>query len=137
MLHVGLNKPQYNLTNADIAGTKTQVQKFTTTRPPSNPLNPVYKLPSFTFVPPDPPKFIRDSMAVDDIEGSKPIVKKEFAPRDTPNCADITGASPKKSYVRKSKKNTYDNISYNDVTRKSWQTNRTTNPLSPTYTVWD
>ena len=67
MLHVGLNKPQYNLTNADIAGTKTQVQKFTTTRPPSNPLNPVYKLPSFTFVPPDPPKFIRDSMAVDDI----------------------------------------------------------------------
>ena len=32
MLHIGLNKPEYNLTNADIEGSKTQIQKFVTTR---------------------------------------------------------------------------------------------------------
>lgn len=92
MLHIGLNKPEYNLTNNDIEGTKTNIVKFTTKREPSNPLNPVYKLPSFTYIPPEVPRFIRDGMKIDDIEGSKPLVKKEFAPRDTLNCFDIDGA---------------------------------------------
>ena len=73
MLHIGLNKPEYNLTNNDIEGTKTHIVKFVTKREPSNPLNPVYKLASFKFVPPEPPKFIRDSYQVDDIEGTRPI----------------------------------------------------------------
>ena len=76
MLHIGLSKPEYNLTNADIEGTKTQVQKFVTKREPSNPLNPVYKLASYTVVPHEVPKFIRDGMLIGDIEGSKPTVKK-------------------------------------------------------------
>ena len=102
MLHMGLNKPEYNLTNADIAGSKTQVLKFVTTRKPSNPLTPSYKLASFTVVPPDPPKFIRDAMTIDDIEGTRPVLKKEFAPRDNLGCKDITGASAKVQYQRKS-----------------------------------
>ncbi len=89
MLHIGLNKPEYNLSNEDIEGTKAQIFKFVTKREPSNPLNPVYKLPSFTIVPPEVPRFIRDGMQIDDIEGSKPILKKKFAPRDTLNCFDI------------------------------------------------
>jgi hypothetical protein len=40
-------------------------------------------------VPPEPLKFVRDAMLVDDIEGTKPLVKKEYAPRDTLNCFDI------------------------------------------------
>ena len=92
MLHVGLNKPEFNLTNADIEGTKTQIVKFVTNRAPSNPLNPVYKLQSFTYIAPEPLKFVRDAMLVDDIEGSKPLVKKQYAPRDTLNCFDIQGA---------------------------------------------
>jgi len=60
-----------------------------TKREPSNPLNPVYKLPSFTVVPPEVPKFIRDPMHIEDIDGTKPIRKKKFAPRDTLNCFDI------------------------------------------------
>lgn len=77
MLHVGLeNKPEYNLTNADIEGSKTHIVKFVTSRVPSNPLNPVYKLASFKYVAPEPLKFVRDAMLVDDIEGSKPLVKK-------------------------------------------------------------
>lgn len=138
MLHIGLNKPEYNLSNADIAGSKTQVTKFVTTREPSNPLNPVYKLASFKYIAPEPPKFVRDAMTVDDIEGSKPLVKKEFAPRDTMKCFDIQGATSRKAYVRKSAKGAaYNNISYLDVTRKSWQTKRSTNPLNPSYSVWD
>lgn len=31
----------------------------------------------------------------------------------------------------------YDNIQYGDVTKKSWQSKRQTNPLDPTYSVWD
>jgi hypothetical protein len=71
MLHIGLDKPEYNLTNNDIAGTKTCINKFITTREPSNPLNPVYKLASFTYVPPEVPKFIRDGMTITDIAGSR------------------------------------------------------------------
>ena len=89
MLHVGLNKPEYNLTNKDIAGTKTHVVKFTTKREPSNPLNPVYKLPSFTYVAPPVPRFIRDGMTIDDIEGTRPLQKKELAPRETNKIDDI------------------------------------------------
>ena len=98
MLHIGLNKPEYNLTNADIEGTKTQVNKFITTREPSNPLNPVYKLPKFVYVPSEPPKFVRDAMTIDDIDGARPVAKKKFAPRDTINCFDIKGAVARTQY---------------------------------------
>ena len=138
MLHIGLNKPEYNLTNEDIAGTKTQIVKFTTTREPSNPLNPVYKLPSFTYVAPPVPKFIRDGMIIDDIEGTRPLQKREFAPRETNKIDDIYGATKKRPYIRiKTGETAFDNLSYNDVTRKSWTSKRMTNPLNPTYTVWD
>jgi hypothetical protein len=52
-------------------------------------------------VAPDPPKFIRDAMLINDIEGSKPAAKKEYAPRDTLNCFDIKGAVARKAYERK------------------------------------
>lgn len=39
-------------------------------------------------------------MKIDDIEGSKPLVKKEFASRDTLNCFDIEGAQKRKTYSR-------------------------------------
>lgn len=61
-LHFGLNKVEYNLTNEDIVGSKPNCIKFKSTRDPSNPLNPQYKLASFQYVPPPPPKFIRDSI---------------------------------------------------------------------------
>ena len=138
MLHIGLNKPEYNLTNNDIAGSKTQILKFITTRQPSNPLNPVYKLPSFTVVPPEPPKFVRDAMIIEDIDGTRPKAKKTFAPRDTLNCFDIDGAKAKVQYKRNTVGDTgYSNIAYNDVTKKPWASRRCTNPNDPVYVVWD
>ena len=79
-LHIGIDRGYTgSLKNDDIEGTKSRVFKFHTKRAPQNPLNPVYKLPEVEFIPPEPPRFIRDAMAVDDIEGSKPKVEKKLA----------------------------------------------------------
>lgn len=134
LLHIGLNKQYYYLTNDDINGSKPNWNKFDTTRQPSNPLNPVYKLQSFTYVPPEAPKFIRDAMGINDIEGTRPVKKREFSERDTLLVTDIPGA---KSRGARMARTFYKNIDYNDVTRGDWQSNRVTNPLDPRYTYKD
>ena len=71
----------------------------------------MYKLPSFTYVPPDPPKFIRDAMTCNDIEGTSPLVKKQLAIRDVLKCDDIQGATIRKAYCRSQNgPDGYDNI---------------------------
>jgi hypothetical protein len=70
MLHFSLNKPEYSLNNEGIEKSSPCVNEFRTTRQPSNPLNPVYKNQSFTYVPPEAPKFIRNHNTNEDIEGS-------------------------------------------------------------------
>ena len=75
--------------------------KFTTKREPTNPLNPEYKLQSFTYVPPPPLKFVRDQMQHDDIEGSRTKYKKQAAvEKDVMNVKDIDGALPKQPKIR-------------------------------------
>jgi hypothetical protein len=74
--------------------------KFKTNRPPQNPLCPVYKLQQVEFIAPEPLRFIRDQMAVDDIDGCKPRVEKHLASRDHYNIDDITGAKPRKPLTR-------------------------------------
>ena len=58
--YLELNKPEYNLTNSDIEKSKPQCQRFFTSRQPSNPLNPEYKLSKVEYREVTPPKFIRD-----------------------------------------------------------------------------
>ena len=138
MLHVGLDKPEYYLTNADIEGSKTQVNKFVTKREPSSPLNPVYKLPSFTYVPPEPPKFVRDAMEINDIAGTRSTKPRAFGPRGTNKVEDIPVAMQKAPYERKKLGEFhYNSMSYRDVTSQQWATRRSTNPLEPCYTVDD
>lgn len=134
MLHFGLNKPHQNLTNADIEGSKPDIVKFKSTRPPSNPLNPVYKLQHVEYVPPSPPKFVRDGMSIADLEGAQPKKAPERVQRDPLKVNDITGASAKQAYVRAKH---YDSIGYNDVYAKDWASKRVTNPLDPNYAVRD
>jgi len=60
-------------------------------------------------------------MVIDDIDGSRPTVKKEFAPRDTLNCFDVPGAQAKKPYMRTKTGTThFDNLQYTDVTKPLW-----------------
>lgn len=76
------------------------MKEFSTTRAPSNPLEPVYKLQSFEPVPPEEPKFIRDQIDISDIEKAKPapMLQSHFL-RETNLIRDIEGARPKKDYV--------------------------------------
>ena len=95
-------KKDYNpLSNEDIKGTKTQINKFQTTRKVTNPLDPDYVLPHFEHVLPEPPKFIRDGFCVDDIEGSKAKMHQDRFLGDRMNTKDICGTSPKKRLERK------------------------------------
>lgn len=105
-----LNKPEYNLSNADIPNSKPQSHRFKTNRPPSNPLNPEYKLSQVEYRPPTPPKFIRDHITNDDIEGAKPAVKKYFQTRDVLGVDDISGAKSKGVYLRTNSE--YDSLNY-------------------------
>lgn len=114
-LHVGLNKPEYNLTNSDILGSWPKWNRFDTKREPSNPLNPVYKLAHVEYVPPEPLKFIRDNLRVDDVDGARPKFVRELKTRESNKVNDIEGASPK---IRKTRKmfGAYNNLNYADVT---------------------
>ena len=82
VLHFELNKPEYNLNNKDIEKSVPCVNQFKSTRQPYNPLEPVYKLQSFEFVKPQPNKFIRDNMAIEDIKGVHPKPRSTKPIRD-------------------------------------------------------
>ena len=59
--HIPL-KPNYAYSNVDIEGTIPSSCAFKTTRKASNPLNPTYKLQSYTEIEPEIPKFIRNNI---------------------------------------------------------------------------
>ena len=128
-LHIGLNKPEYNLQVDDIDKTKPQFQKFKTNRV-VNPLNPNYSLPKTEMVPVDPPKFIRDGINNDDIDGAQPKKPKYFKTRETMKLDDIDGTKTKPALKRNGK---YSSFDYDDVTKDYFRTKRSTNPLEPTY----
>ena len=65
------------------------MNKFISSRNYSNPLNPVYKLASFQKVAPEIPKFIRDAIEHNDIEGSKTKKFPDRVQRDPIKVKDI------------------------------------------------
>ena len=112
-----INKPDYSLSVADILGASTRPSKHTNenskllmvddidgtrakisnrmlhTNRHVNPLNPAYSLPAYNPADPVVPHFTKDSMCIDDIEGTR-TRKKNFvqAERLTNNVSDIDGA---------------------------------------------
>ena len=77
-----------------------------------------------------PPKFYRDQIAVDDIEGAKPKpIKQNLNYNYVPT--DIDGSSPKKQRTRKDNLDRYYN--YNDISEHKFKSNRSVNPLEPIY----
>lgn len=98
-LHQSHDKPYYYLTNEDIAGSQPAHHKFVTVRQPTNPLEPVYKLPYAEIRISTPPKFIRESMNIKDIDGAHPRskLKAEIAQRKSMVIEDIPGAHVKKA----------------------------------------
>jgi hypothetical protein len=142
-LHVGLSKQENNMRTEDILGAKPQCVKFQTTRLDTNPLNPKYKLQTAIYLPPEPMRFVRDQMSIDDIEGAKPSRKKhvDIQTRNNMDITDIDGAKPKYGHEIKERKEgfgksyNYNPMDYRDVTHTEFKSTRDVNPLMPTYIV--
>lgn len=98
-----------------------------------NPLNPQYSLPKVEMRPITPPKFIRDNIGHDDIEGSKPKKQSYYKTRDIMQVEDIHGSKPRN--LTKNRGTSLSNIDYRDVTHTEFKTKRHCNPLNPTYKV--
>lgn len=79
-----------------------------------------------------PPKFLRDNINHDDIEGSKPKKQTYFETRDI---MSKKVESPRN--LTHTRKASYSNMDYRDVTHAEFKTTRHTNPLDPTYKTRD
>ena len=133
-LHQKLEKEETNLHTRDIDGAFPSKTGFKTRREGTNPLNPVYQLPYCEVYSPPPPKFIRDQISVNDINGTKPEIYYKWSTRNTMNIKDIEGSSPKPAVVL-SKPNLMDPKDINKGESKIYT--RTTNPLHPEYQIRD
>ena len=135
--NINYNKQIFNLNTHDIDGAYPSKHEFS--KRITNPVEPVYKLPSCEILEEDPPnKFIRNNLDITDIPGTKPkpIYRKKINNNDDNNY-DISGSHPKKQYERKI---FYENYDYTDVNidnehKKFFnnKNNRNTNPLEPNY----
>jgi hypothetical protein len=77
----------------DIEGTRAKEKnKILLTNRHVDPLRPSYSLPSFSPLPPDETRFLRDSMSVQDIDGAQTRQKLISSVRDILSTDDIVGA---------------------------------------------
>ena len=112
-LHIGLNKypgSDLNLNNNDIEGSRPKCVQFNSTRQYNDPLNPQYALPQVEMRPITPPKFVRDAIGHDDIEGSKPKKQTYYQTRDIMKLEDIEGSKPRN--LTKTRATSLSNIDY-------------------------
>ena len=87
---------------------------------------------------PDKPRFMRESQFIDDIEGTRPVRKKneDYVTRDVLKINDIEGTVATIRHPDRPERNAeYDPINYRDVTHAEFKTKRSTNPLNPVYMV--
>ena len=129
-LHIQLKKPEYNLSNSDIEFSQPNCVTCKIKRH-LNPLEPKYKLSKSPDYPPYEPKFIRDNISVQDIDGARPKkITSNKVLKDSLKNDDVKDSWPRKPYVRKTK---YEFMDYRDVNNVDFQTRRITNPLNPFY----
>lgn len=93
---VETNRPGHvgNLSNVDIEGSKSKPKDVIPNPRGTNPLEPQYKLQSFTPEPVFEPRFLRDNISNADIDGSQVKVKRvQLATRDIITVSDIEGTT--------------------------------------------
>lgn len=79
----------------DIEGTRHMIKdRMMRTGRHVNPLDPQYPLASYVPVESESTKFIKDPLSIDDIDGTRSRVKKEFPTRNILGVEDIDGARP-------------------------------------------
>ncbi len=138
-LHIGLNKPENNLGNRDIEQSVPKCAKFNTKRIGGDPMNPKYKLQSYEERPITPPRFMRDTLHHDDIDGSKPkkATFSNIQTREVNKIDDIEGTKAKFRHQERVNSNNYSSFDYSDITKDKFMTKRQTNPLQPSYVGQD
>ncbi len=138
-LHIGLYKAESNLKTNDIQGAAPQCNKFASKRQGNDPLNPTYNLSHVEVRPVTPPRYIRDAMAVDDIDKAKPKadVMAGRKTRDPMKVDDIEGTKANQRHKPRQNAGGFTTYDYNDVTKIERKSKRCSNPLDPTYTVTD
>ena len=128
-----IERPYDRFTNDDIRRCRPRAKHFMTNRPPTDPLNPVYDMPSELPLEPYEPKFIRDSMNVDDIRGTKPRIKIKDLKKAHPTnyVDDIVEKEKNKKFERTT---VLDSLNVEDINNKTrFRSKRVTNPLAPEY----
>ena len=128
--------PNYSLSCKDIQGATPHHLKSHIVRC-TNPLNPKYNLPKTETTKQEEnidnnkkPKFIKDNLKIDDIEGSRPKKIGNFFLRNNMNKDDIKGSFPRQRYVRKE---FFNSIDYSDIQKIKHKRKRDLNPLNPVY----
>ena len=137
-LHRQLNKPKRALNNDDIPGTKAKPYTFKTTRC-VNPNDPDYKLPTVDARPPTPPRFSRDQINVQDIDGAWPKPHRHFEPRDNITTTDIEGAQAgwKPRHKRRTNEDRplRNTLVVDDIAGVGFRTTRVVDPLQPSHRI--
>ena len=127
-------KPIDNFSVKDIPGASPAIQRsLPHSERHTNPLNPVYQLPSYQDNEPIPvPKFLRDNINYDDVEGvHSKSYKSDKPPKDILKTDDICGAHPKRLIKEFRGNRTLD---VKDINEDGvFKTRRETNPLNPDY----
>jgi len=128
-----IERPYNKFNNDDIDKCKPRAKHFMTNRPVTDPLNPVYDLPTELPLEPYEPKFIRDAMNIDDIRGTKPKIKIKDLNRGLPTnfVDDIVEKEKHKKFERTT---LLDSLYVEDINNKTkFKSKRVTNPLEPQY----
>ena len=128
--------PNYSLSCKDIQGATPHHLKSHIVRC-TNPLNPKYNLPKTETTKQEEnidnnkkPKYIKDNLKIDDIEGARPKKIGNFFLRNNMNKDDIKGSFPRQIYVRKE---FFNSIDYSDIQKIKHKRKKDLNPLNPVY----
>jgi len=135
------NKPCRNLDVSDIEGARPRPKRSIGVRL-TNPLEPEYLLPSYQTNTHKPPKFVRDSISVADIEGAQPCLtfEAQMKTRDHMDYSDIgkcVGGWKIRNLAEKPTRTR--NLNVSDINsdylglHRFWFGKRVTNPLDPKY----
>eukprot|EP00753_Platysulcus_tardus_P016470 PLAT5745.1.p1 GENE.PLAT5745.1~~PLAT5745.1.p1 ORF type:complete len:593 (-),score=191.24 PLAT5745.1:123-1874(-) len=120
----------------DIPGARPKPHTFRTARV-VDPMNPEYKLPSVEVRPATPPRFVRDAMRADDIPGTKPNPMHRFRVRDTIAVDDIDGARAGwKPFHKRREGPRHDPMDVRDITGVGFKSKRVVDPLAPVHKIY-
>ena len=127
--------PKDHFSINDIDGAKPKIQRqLPHSKRMINPVDPEYELPSYEISNNPIPKFLRDTMKNDDVEGSSPKkINYEKPPKDLMKVDDININKNNKKFNKDQKNCSFD---VSDINNDGYfKTKRITNPLTPTYQI--